>query len=195
MDEQQTPQVQDDIQVQTIQQNTDDDLASQLVAMTKQRDEYLDGWKRAKADYINYKNEQEKRGKELAQFASYAILLQLVPIMQHFRKAFACVSDNLKSNEWVKGIDQISRQLRDVLKTLGAEEAEGAMGKPFDPALHESVGQEQCDGIADGAVSQEIESGWTLHGKPMIPAKVIINKKPESGISNKDSGEENNNNS
>lgn len=193
MDEQHTSPEQENVQTQAVQQTIPDDLSAQLTTVTKQRDEYLDGWKRAKADYINYKNEQEKRGKELAQFASYAILLQLVPIMQHFRKAFACVSDDLKNNEWVKGIEQISRQLRDVLKTLGAEEAESALGKPFDPTLHESVGQEQRDDVTDGSVSQEIESGWTLHGKPMIPAKVIINKIPESGITDKESDDMENN--
>lgn len=195
MDEQQIPQGPDDVQVQAAQQMISDDLSAQLVTVTKQRDEYLDGWKRAKADYINYKNEQEKRGKELAQFASYAILLQLVPIMQHFRKAFTCISDDLKNNEWVKGVEQINRQLRDVLKTLGAEEAESALGKLFDPALHESVGQEQRDDCADGIVSQEIESGWTLHGKLMIPTKVIVNKRSESGIKNQELDEASNNNS
>lgn len=187
MDEQQIQQEQNDVQAQAAQQTASDDLSAQLITVTKQRDEYLDGWKRAKADYINYKNEQEKRGKELAQFASYAVLFQLVPIMQHFRKAFACMPNDFKNNEWVKGIEQISRQLREVLKTLGAEEAESTVGKPFDPALHESIGQEQRDDIADSAVSQEIEAGWTLHGKPMIPARVIINKISESGIMNHES--------
>lgn len=157
-----------------------DELAAQLEHLKKQNEEYLDGWKRAKADYINFKNDQEKRSKELAQFASYALVAQFVPLASHFKKAFACADGELKSSEWVKGIEQIYRQFKEVLKGMGVEEMAETVGRQFDPLEHMAVGQEQRDDFGDGVISQEVEAGYLLHGKIVVPAKVIVNKKHET---------------
>lgn len=154
-----------------------EELNVQLGNLQKQNEEYLDGWKRAKADYINFKNDQEKRSKELSQFASLALVMQLIPVLEHFRKAFSYITDDLKTSEWVKGIEQIYRQFKEVLKGMGVEEMPSALGKTFDPSQHMAVGQEQKDDIDDDIVSQEVEVGYTLHGKAIAPAKVIVNKK------------------
>ena len=154
-----------------------EELTEQLDTIKKQNEEYLDGWKRAKADYINFKNDQEKRSKELAQFASISLVMQLLPIAEHFRKAFACLTDDLKLSEWVRGIEQIYRQFKDALKGMGIEEVTGAVGMAFDPAHHLAVGNEQRDDLDDGIVSQEIETGYLLHGRVIVPTKVIVNKK------------------
>ena len=154
-----------------------EELTGQLDTIKKQNEEYLDGWKRAKADYINFKNDQEKRSKELAQFASISLVMQLLPIAEHFRKAFACLTDDLKLSEWVRGIEQIYRQFKDALKGMGIEEVAGVVGTAFDPAHHLAVGNEQRDDLDDGIVSQEIETGYLLHGRVIVPTKVIVNKK------------------
>ncbi len=154
-----------------------EELTEQLDTIKKQNEEYLDGWKRAKADYINFKNDQEKRSKELAQFASISLVMQLLPIAEHFRKAFACLTDDLKLSEWVRGIEQIYRQFKDALKGMGIEEMAGVVGTAFDPAHHLAVGNEQRDDLDDGIVSQEIETGYLLHGRVIVPTKVIVNKK------------------
>ena len=154
-----------------------EELTEQLDTIKKQNEEYLDGWKRAKADYINFKNDQEKRSKELAQFASISLVMQLLPIAEHFRKAFACLTDDLKLSEWVRGIEQIYRQFKDALKGMGIEEVAGVVGTAFDPAHHLAVGNEQRDDLDDGIVSQEVETGYLLHGRVIVPTKVIVNKK------------------
>ena len=154
-----------------------EELTGQLDTIKKQNEEYLDGWKRAKADYINFKNDQEKRSKELAQFASISLVMQLLPIAEHFRKAFACLTDDLKLSEWVRGIEQIYRQFKDALKGMGIEEVAGVVGTAFDPAHHLAVGNEQRDDLDDGIVSQEVETGYLLHGRVIVPTKVIVNKK------------------
>lgn len=155
-----------------------DSLKKELEGCTKQKEEYLDGWKRAKADYINFKNEQEKRSKEFAQFASMATLMQCLPIAENFRKAFGHLPDSLKESEWVRGIEQIYRQLKEMLRVMGVEEYTNLVGISFDPERHQAVGQEQRDDFGDDIVSQEVEAGYTLHGKVLQAAKVIVNKKP-----------------
>lgn len=153
-------------------------LASELEACKKQAEEYLNGWKRAKADYVNFKNEQDKRSKELAQFASLSTLLGYVPIVENFRAAFNHLPEELKGSEWVKGVEHIYTQMKDLLKTLGVEEFTGLVGKAFDPNEHQGVGQETRDDFEDDVISQEIGAGYRYAGRVLVPAKVIVNKKP-----------------
>jgi len=156
-----------------------DELTQSVDALKKQNEEYLDGWKRAKADYINFKNDQEKRSKELAQFAAYALVMQILPIAEHFRKAFGCITEELRNSEWVKGIEQIYRQLKEVLKGMGIEEMEGSVGKAFDPSCHQAIGNERRDDFDDAVVTQEVDGGYTFYGKVIVPSKVIVNKKEQ----------------
>ncbi len=156
-----------------------EDLKEQKSALEKERDEYLNGWKRAKADYVNFKNEQEKRSAELATFARMASLMQYLPVVENFRKAFQHVPDELKASEWIKGIEHIYRQMKDILRSTGVEEIADAAGTPFDPSVHEAVGHEWREDMDEGVITQEISAGYRHNGTLIVPAKVIVNKKPQ----------------
>lgn len=149
---------------------------SALEKAQKEAQDYLDGWKRAKADYINYKNEQEKRSRELAQFAGLSAIIQIIPVMESFRLAFDQVPAEHKASDWVTGIDQIYKQLQEGMKNLGVEQDSGLEGQPFDPQRHEAVGTESDESKAEGVIIKEVNAGYTLHGKVVVPAKVVINK-------------------
>lgn len=151
-------------------------LQTQLEAVSKERDEYLDGWKRAKADYINFKNDQEKRARELSEYAQMHSAIALVPALEHFRMAFSNISEDIKDNTWTKGIEQIYKQLKDIAKTMGLEEVSGSVGAPFDPSKHEAVGHEAIEGTPDDQITQELSAGYSFNGKVVYPAKVIVNK-------------------
>ncbi|MDP2656178.1 MAG: nucleotide exchange factor GrpE [bacterium] len=149
---------------------------SALEKAKKEAQDYLDGWKRAKADYINYKNEQEKRSRELAQFAGLTAVVQVIPVMESFRKAFDQVPVDLKGSDWVAGIDQIYKQLQEGMKNLGVEQVTSLEGQSFDPQQHEAVGTESDTSKEEGVILKEVNAGYTLYGKVVLPAKVVINK-------------------
>lgn len=156
---------------------TMEEAMAEIERLRLENAEYLEGWKRAKADYMNFKQEQEKRGKELAQFASMTIVSQLLPVMEYFRKAFEIVPSQVEEMEWYRGVVQIYKQLKEIMKGIGVEEYRAGRGVAFDPEKHEAVGSEQVDDIDDDAVSQEVNAGYMLHGKVVAPARVIVNKK------------------
>lgn len=161
-----------------------DDLAAlreELEKCTREAQENLDGWKRAKADYVNYKNETEKRRDELAAMALMTSAGQFIPLLDNFKTAFRHLPDDLKSSEWVKGIEHIWSQMKEIMKGLGVEElSDVVVGSPFDPAKHYAVGEERVDTHDDNIVTQEVNPGYTFRGNLMVPAKVIVNRKPES---------------
>ncbi|MEK7122913.1 MAG: nucleotide exchange factor GrpE [Patescibacteria group bacterium] len=153
-------------------------LEEELAECKKQCEEYLNGWKRAKADYINYKNETEKRRDELAGMALMTSAAQFIPALDNLKKAFQQLPAELSGSEWVKGIEHIYKQLVEVMKGSSVEEfSENTVGSEFDPAKHYAVGEERRDDFDDNVITQEVSSGYTFRGNVIVPAKVIVNKK------------------
>ena len=147
-------------------------LKKDLEESKKEAEEYLNGWKRAKADLINFKKETEKRQAELIEFANANLILDLLPIHESLKNAVLHAEtgdENLK-----KGIKQIKKQFDDLLKSLGIEEIK-TIGEKFNPELHESVEKRKEDGKEEGIILEEVKAGYTMYGKVLEPAKVIIN--------------------
>ena len=139
--------------------------------LAEERDEYLDGWKRAKADLINYKKDELKRLEEVARFGSESLILELISILDDFDLALATLE---KQGTAEKGVYLIRSRFEDILKRRGLERINVKAGDKFDPAYHEAIST--VDGGAENTVAEEIEAGYTLHGKVIRPARVKVYK-------------------
>lgn len=140
----------------------------------KQHDEYLDGWKRAKADLINYKKDESRRFEAIVKFANEAIVKDLITVLDSFDLALVTFSSE-EDSKTQKGLYLIRRQLEDILKLSGLERVIISVGQPFDPSLQEAVAEVESD-KASGTVVEEVEKGYTLHGKLIRPARVKVAK-------------------
>lgn len=140
--------------------------------LNKERDEYLDGWKRAKADLANYKKEEAKRFIEMARFASEDLIREMLTILDSFDLGMAALEKDGKAE---KGMYLIRAQLEDVLRKRGLERVDVSIGQPFDPSLQEAVAEVESD-KPSGAVIEEVERGYLLNGKLIRPARVKIAK-------------------
>ncbi|MDD5098760.1 MAG: nucleotide exchange factor GrpE [Candidatus Colwellbacteria bacterium] len=140
----------------------------------QEREEYLNGWKRAKADLINYKKEELSRMKEIARFASEDIMRDIIVVLDSFDLSIAALAREEESAAY-KGIYMIRTQLEDVLKKRGLERMIDSVGHPFDPSIHEAVSSVESD-KESGTVIDEVEKGYFLHGKVLRPARVVVSK-------------------
>lgn len=148
-------------------------LKLEIENLRKQSDEYLNGWKRAKADYLNLKKEMESQNKEVKEWMSKIMILPLLGIMDGLERAFGEVPDNLKNDEWVKGVGVIKKQFEDYLKTQGVE-AVAAKGEKFDPTKHDAI--ESVEGNEPNTVAEELQKGYQISGEVLRPAKVKVYK-------------------
>lgn len=142
--------------------------------LKKERDEYLDGWKRAKADLVNYKNEEMARLKEIGRFASEDVMRDIVTVLDSFDLGLASLGEEVESPAG-KGMYMIRTQLEDVLKKRGLERIIVSVGHPFDPALHEAIAAIDSE-APSGVVVDEVEKGYLLHGKVLRPSRVVVAK-------------------
>lgn len=147
-------------------------VKEELEQLKRERDEYLAGWQRAKADFINFKRDAEKLSVEIQKFTREDFVYQLLPILDHFALAEAHLPADRKSDEWVKGVIAIKTELAEILKREGVEMIE-AVGKPFDPQFHESIGTLEAEG-PENVVIEEVQRGYSLNGRVLRPAKVKI---------------------
>lgn len=137
--------------------------------------EYLEGWKRAKADYINYRREVEDRQKEMAQFAFLGAAMKFFPIVDNFEEAFKHIPADVRDSEWVYGIEQIKKQMENLLKDLGFERIK-TVGEKFNTMFHEAVATEDKEGFSSDMIFEEVRAGYILGGKTLIAAKVKVAK-------------------
>lgn len=109
-------------------------------------EEYLNNWKRAQADLINYKKDEMKRMEELIKFGNERLVLEVI--------------------ELVTGLKMVTKQFESLLKKYSVERIAVA-GQKFDPTVHEAVAP-----LDNGAALEEVRPGYTMHGKVIRPARV-----------------------
>ncbi len=142
----------------------------------KQAQEYLNGWKRTKADFENYKKEEKKRFEEFTLLIKMNFILQLLPILDSFERAIANLKDKERKSDWTEGILKIKEQFNDLLKKEGVAEIE-AQGKEFNPAYHEAIGEMVVKNAQDKSkVVQVLQKGYKIGERVIRPARVYVGK-------------------
>lgn len=147
-------------------------VEEKLSACETQRDEYLAGWQRAKADFINYKKEELLRLQEIARYGSEDLLCEFIGVLDSFELGLASLE---KQGPVEKGIYMIKSQIEDILKKRGLERIQIKIGDAFNPSIAEAIKEVEADKPA-GTIIEEVEAGYKLHDKILRPARVKISK-------------------
>jgi len=142
------------------EENINQDLG-ELEKCQQERDEYLNNWKRERADFLNYKRDEVKRLEEFVKFSSETVILETIEIFDDLEKAAKEIGD--------EGLNQVLNKFQDLLKKYDVERitVEGA----FDPMLHEAVSTEES-----GGKLEEVRAGYKMHGRVIRPARVKMTK-------------------
>ena len=149
-------------------------INEQIEALQKEKEEYLNSWKRECANHINYKNKELERTQEIVINLKEMMLEKLVPILDNMSLASRAIKEEEKDNASIKGLLMIKKQLEDVLKELGIEEI-NETGIDFNPEIHEVL-EEIESSENSGKVTEIIQKGYRVNGKVFKPAKVRIVK-------------------
>lgn len=138
----------------------------------KEREEYLDGWKRAKAELLNYKKDEAKRFEQIIRLANEGLIKDLLVTLDSFDLGLAALE---KEGLAQKGMYLIQSQLTDILKNHGLEVISVSVGQPFNPAIQEAIVEVESD-KPSGTVIEEVEKGYLLNGRVIRPARVKVSK-------------------
>lgn len=150
-------------------------LREKLKKVEAEKQEYLIGWQRAKADLINARKRDEEDRKEFMKFANERLIDGLIPVMESFdmamgnKEAWEKVDKN-----WRVGVEYIYSQLKKTLSDSGLEEID-PLGKPFDHNRDEAAEYVPVDKESDHhKVVFVLQKGYSLNGRSMRPPKVKV---------------------
>lgn len=146
------------------------DPASELQAEREKAESYYRSWQRTAADFANYKRRVEQERSEAHRLASAALVINLLPVFDDLERAVASVDSHLAGLNWVQGIINIHQKFWRLLEAMGVQEIQ-AEGAQFDPASHEAVARQAGP---EGRVLHVVQKGYTLGGKVIRPAMVIV---------------------
>lgn len=154
----------------------DDDKDAIIEALKQELEQMKLTAQRAVADYQNLKRRSEEEKSEFAKYANSKLILEILPFIDNLQRANEQLPENLKDNEWIKGVIQIEKQMMDNLQKQGLESIE-TIGQKLDPNLHEAL--MQAPGETDTVV-QEVEKGYKLNGRVIRFAKVVVGNGQET---------------
>jgi molecular chaperone GrpE len=151
-------------------------LREKLKKCEAEKQEYLTGWQRAKADLINARKRDEEDRKEFLKFSNERLIESIIPVMESFdmamgnKEAWEKVDKN-----WRMGVEYIHQQLMKVLSENGVSEIPVQSGDVFDPKLHEPFGNTETDDAAlEHKIEKVIQKGYKAGDKIIRPARVAV---------------------
>lgn len=147
-----------------------EDLPQALAEEKAKAAEYLAGWQRAQADFINYKRRCEQEKEDIIKYGNSEFVLKILPVMDDFERAFSHMPSGKATHGWLEGMKALERKFRAFLEGEGLTEIE-AIGKSFDPNLHEAVTQVEGD---EGIIVKEFEKGYKLKDRVIRHSKVAV---------------------
>ena len=132
-----------------------------------------DKWKRSVAEFENFKKRRESEGREILEYAKEVTVMKLMPSLQSLEQVFKYAPTDEKYKDWLLGLTVTIQQLEKTMEELGVVKVK-TIGEKFDPTHHEAV--EEVEGQEAGTIIKEIQPGFALNNKVIIPAKVAVGK-------------------
>ena len=145
------------------------ELEAARTAVEEEHSNYL----RAMADFTNFKRRRQEEFESHVQFANQELILKLLPIMDNFERALQAAQEKHSFDALAEGVSLTLRQLQESLEKEGVKPIE-AVGREFDPMMHEAVMRVESDEHPDNTVVEEVEKGYTQNSRVIRPARVKV---------------------
>jgi molecular chaperone GrpE len=154
----------------------------QLTELKEQAARASENWERllrTTADFDNFKKRAAREKQEAIKYANEGLMLKLVPVLDSLDMALgaAQAAGPETGQSLQSGVRMVCQQIKSVLLEAGLEEVD-ALGKPFDPNLHEALSQTETSDVSEGQVVQQLRKGYKLRDRLLRPASVVVSKQP-----------------
>lgn len=150
-------------------------LRADLKACKTEKEEYLTGWQKERADFANYKKQEEDRRINFSESVRERILTRFLTVLDSFNMAFSNKDawEKVDSN-WRKGVEYIYAQLNTIFEEYDVKEV-GKIGEDFDPNIHQSIEMVSTDKKEDNhKISEVIQKGYRLGDRVIRAARVNV---------------------
>lgn len=150
-------------------------LRADLKECKAQKEEYLTGWQKERAEFANYRKGEDDRKAMFSESMRERILTRFLSVIDSFNMAFANKEawEKVDAN-WRQGIEYIYGQMNTVFEEYGVKPV-GVVGETFDPNIHQPIEMMQTeDKGKDHTIATVIQKGYKLGDRVMRPARVNV---------------------
>lgn len=125
----------------------------------EQIEELKDRLMRNMAEFDNFRKRSEKEKSQMFEIGAKDIVEKILPVIDNFERGLAAIPEDLKENPFTLGMEQIYKQFITVLESAGVTPID-AVGKEFDPNLHNAVMHDEDASMGENIVSEELQKGY-----------------------------------
>jgi molecular chaperone GrpE len=150
-----------------------EDLQAKLAESQAKADEYLDGWQRSRAEFVNFRKRMERDQAAANQTATGNVVKRFLDVVDDLDRALKNRPKDEEGANWASGIDLIYRKLLTNLEAEGVNTIQ-ADGQIFDPSLHEAISNEDHPDLESGQVIATVQQGYMLGERVLRPARVRV---------------------
>lgn len=159
--------------------STTEDAAQ--IDSTAELQQQVDKWKNdylyLRAEFETYKRNAIKERSEISKYGSERLINDILTVADNFDRALSTKVTPETIEVYAQGVKMTAAELKSVLSRFGVNEIK-CEGLPFDPNLHEALGAEESDTVAEGHILKVFRSAYKLHDRLVRPAQVIVAKAP-----------------
>ncbi len=162
-------------------------LLQEIAQLKEEKAALEDALKRLKADFDNFRRNKEREMAEFRELASSGVICDILRVLDNLERAIASAVKVTDVKDLATGVEMIYKDMRSILEAHGVKEI-SALNCPFDPLYHEAVMQVE-DPEKENIVVQELKKGYTMKGRLLRPAQVVVSKKVEKKEEKEESSE------
>ena len=153
-----------------VSQEVKQDENAELTKTEQELEETVDRLKRVMAEFENYKKRNTKEKENLYNSILADIISSFLPVLDNLEKAADSKTEDANMKQ---GIELVVKQIHDIFTKFGVETIE-AVGKPFDPEIHEAVSSVQDESLGEKIIKEEFRKGYKIGPKVISHSMVIV---------------------
>ena len=151
--------------------------ADPVAALQAELVQWRDTALRARADLDNFRKRMAQEAADARRFANASLLEELLPVLDNFQFGLQAAESDAGAKNLLIGLNMVASQFQAFLRDQGVEEI-AAVGQPFDPNIHEAVGQQASAEVPEGSVVSQVRRGFRLRDRLLRPATVVVSSGP-----------------
>lgn len=160
-------------------------IAEAQAEATKNWDLYL----RERADLENFRKRSQREKEDAIRFANDRLLKEMIPVLDNLERAVEHAGEETGTEGLLEGVNMTMEMFRKTLEASGVKPID-AIGTPFDPNLHQAMGQVETEEHPPNSVAAEFQKGYLLNDRLLRPSLVMVAKAPAAPTDAADNTEE-----
>jgi molecular chaperone GrpE len=151
-------------------------LRKELAEAQERADRYHSNWQRSAADFQNWKRRADQEKSDAGRAAEAGLTAELLSVLDDLERAFQSLPNELRTLTWVEGVAMVWQKMFSILQMRGLSPID-ALGKEFDPRLHEAVLHEDDSDLSEQtSVVAELQRGYRYHDRVLRATLVKVGK-------------------